>query len=186
MPNELARLALLSIVSPHTRRAYGAAIAKFLTSGHQISRTGILAWIDDLSSAGTGTVALNIHLAAVRKLVYEAYTRNLITDQDMNAIDRIKSRKVVGVRLGNWTDLDGIRALLRNEPLARNRAILACMIGCGLRRSEISSLDWSQWQQRDARWLWIDIKGKGGRVRTVPAPNWVADYVNQWQGEEHT
>lgn len=156
---------------------------KFLSSGHAISRTGILAWLDDLACTGTGTVALNIHLAAVRKLVYEAYTRGLISDLDMSAIDRIKSRKVAGVRLGNWTDLDGIRALLRNEPLARNRAILACMIGCGLRRSEISNLSWNQWQQRDQRWLWVDIKGKGGRVRTVPAPNWVADYVNQWQGE---
>jgi integrase len=45
------------------------------------------------------------------------------------------------------------------------------MIGCGLRREEVATLTIGHIQQRDARWVIVDMKGKGGRVRTVPMPS---------------
>jgi integrase/recombinase XerD len=55
----------------------------------------------------------------------------------------------------------------------RDRAILAVLLGCGLRRSEVAALTFTHIQQRDGRWCIMDLLGKHGRVRTAPMPNWV-------------
>jgi hypothetical protein len=55
----------------------------------------------------------------------------------------------------------------------RDRAILALLIGCGLRRAEILILEVDQIQQRAGRWVIPDLVGKGKRRRTVPVPSWV-------------
>jgi integrase len=54
----------------------------------------------------------------------------------------------------------------------RDRAILAVLLGCGLRRSEVAKLTMGHVQQRDGRWCIVDLLGKHGRVRTVPMPTW--------------
>jgi site-specific recombinase XerD len=53
----------------------------------------------------------------------------------------------------------------------RDRAVLAVMIGCGLRREEAALLAFDHIQQRDGRWI-VDLVGKHGRVRTVPMSSW--------------
>jgi integrase len=60
----------------------------------------------------------------------------------------------------------------------RDRAILAVLLGCGLRRSEVAALTFRHIQQRDGRWCIVDLVGKHGRIRTVPMPTWVA--VDAW------
>ena len=62
----------------------------------------------------------------------------------------------------------------------RDRAILAVLLGCGLRRSEVAALTFAHVQQRDGRWCIVDLVGKHGRVRTVPMPNWVKVAIDAW------
>ena len=54
----------------------------------------------------------------------------------------------------------------------RDRALLAVMVGCGLRREETAALTLEHIQQRDGRWVIVDLIGKGARVRSVPMPSW--------------
>jgi len=49
----------------------------------------------------------------------------------------------------------------------RDRAILALLISCGLRRAEFVSLEVGKIQQREVRWVIPDLVGKGNRLRTV-------------------
>lgn len=73
----------------------------------------------------------------------------------------------------NAPDVTTVRGL-------RDRAILAVLLGCGLRRSEVAALTLQHLQQRDGRWCIVDLMGKHGRVRTVPVPNWVKVAIDVW------
>ena len=55
----------------------------------------------------------------------------------------------------------------------RDRAILALLVACGLRRDELVRLEVRHLQLRDQRWVQLDLQGKGRRIRTVPVPLWV-------------
>src|SRR5215203_1344938 len=57
-----------------------------------------------------------------------------------------------------------------------NRAIL----GCGLRRDELVRLTVDDIQQREGRWVIVDILGKGRRRRTIPVPRWVKTWIDEW------
>jgi integrase len=62
----------------------------------------------------------------------------------------------------------------------RDRALLAVLLGAGLRRSEAVSLTCRHFQKREGRWVIVDIRGKGSRMRSVPIPFWVKDAVDGW------
>jgi site-specific recombinase XerD len=90
-----------------------------------------------------------------------------------------------GVRLGNWLAVRQAQTLLNTPDAAtpkglRDRAILALLLGCGLRRSEVAAITVGHIQQRDGRWCIVDLVGEHGRVRTVPMPTWVKVAVDAW------
>jgi integrase len=58
--------------------------------------------------------------------------------------------------------------------------MLAILLGCGLRRSEVGALTLAHVQQRDNRWCIVDLVGKHGRVRTIPMPTWVKGAIDAW------
>src|SRR5215472_16863468 len=62
----------------------------------------------------------------------------------------------------------------------RHRAILALLLGCGLRRGEVANLDVKALQQREDHWAVVDLVGKGRHIRTVPIPDWVKAAVDNW------
>ena len=97
----------------------------------------------------------------------------------------MKSAKTQGIRVGNWLSLRQAQALLSAPDITtlrglRDRAILAVLLGCGLRRSEVAALTFAHVQQRDGRWCIVDLVGKHGRVRTVPMPTWVKVAIDAW------
>ena len=54
------------------------------------------------------------------------------------------------------------------------------LVGCGLRRDEVSAMAFSHIQQRDGRWVLVDLIGKGGRIRSVPMPSWCKAAIDAW------
>ena len=62
----------------------------------------------------------------------------------------------------------------------RDRAIIAVLLGCGLRRRELADLSFDNLQRREDRWTIVDLVGKGGHVRTVPVPDWVKQLRDEW------
>ena len=132
-----------------------------------------------------GAVSINVRITAVRKLAVEAADNGLLAPELANGITRVKGVKSKGVRLGNWLTVKQAQALLntpdiRTKKGLRDRAILAVLLGCGLRRSEVAALTFAHVQQRDGRWCIVDLLGKHGRVRTVPMPTWVKVAIDAW------
>ena len=99
-------------------------------------------------------------------------------------IHRVGAKRL-GVRIGDWLTVDQSRILL-GEPLSdglrgkRDRAILALLIGCGLRRAELVGLGMEDFQVREEHWVIADLIGKGKHIRTVPVPAWAKRAVDEW------
>ena len=109
----------------------------------------------------------------------------LLSPELANGITRVKGVPSKGVRLGNWLSVAQAQKLLNTPDVTttkglRDRAILAVLLGCGLRRSEVAALTFAHVQQRDGRWCIVDLVGKHGRIRTAPMPNWVKVAIDAW------
>ena len=92
-------------------------------------------------------------------------------------IRRVKGAKKLGVRVGNWLTAEQGKRLLQAFDLGglrgkRDYAMIAVLLGCGLRRAELAGLTVEELQQRKEHWVIADLVGKGGHVRTVPVPLW--------------
>jgi integrase len=186
----LKALVLDSVSSPITKRVYNLGLDEFFAWYGQEPRPGftkatVAAWRVALETRGLGAVSINVRITAVRKLAVEAADNGLLAPELANGITRVKGVASKGVRLGNWLTARQAQALL-NAPDAttnkglRDRAILAVLLGCGLRRSEVAALMFKHIQQRDGRWCIVDLVGKHGRVRTVPMPTWVKVAIDAW------
>jgi len=149
------------------------------------TKATVSSWRVALEARGLGAVSINVRITAVRKLAVEAADNGLLAPELANGITRVKGVASKGVRLGNWLSLRQAQALLNAPDIAtvkgmRDRAIIAVLLGCGLRRSEVAALTTEHIQQRDGRWCIVDLFGKHGRVRTVPMPVWVKVAIDAW------
>jgi site-specific recombinase XerD len=68
----------------------------------------------------------------------------------------------------------------RDPQRQRDRALLAVLLGCGLRRRELAELTLDLLQRREDHWAIVDLVGKGGHIRTVPVPDWVKQTLDEW------
>jgi len=188
---KLKALVLDSVSSPITRRVYNMALEEFMAWFKQEPRPGgfckatVSTWRASLEARGLGSSSIIIRMSAIRKLAAEAADNGLIATEIAAGISRVKSVKSTGVRVGNWLSLRQAQALLSAPDIAtvkglRDRAILAVLLGCGLRRSEVAALTFAHVQQRDGRWCIVDLKGKHGRIRTMPMPAWVKVALDAW------
>jgi site-specific recombinase XerD len=188
--DRLKALVLDSVSSPITRRVYNMAVNEFMDWYQQALRPGfskatVSAWRASLEARRLGSSSIIIRMSAIRKLAGEAVDNGLLAPELAAGISRVKSVKSVGIRTGNWLSLRQAQALLsvpdpRTLKGLRDRAILAILLGCGLRRSEVASLTFRHVQQRDGRWCIVDLKGKHGRIRTAPIPAWVKVAIDGW------
>jgi site-specific recombinase XerD len=187
----LKAMVLDSVSSPITRRVYNMALDEFSSwwsvqlPRPNFSKATVSAWRASLETRKLGSSSIIIRMSAIRKLAAEASDNGLLAPEMAAGILRVKSAKTKGVRMGNWLSLPQAQILL-GSPNAitkkglRDRAILAILLGCGLRRSEVSALSFTHVQQRDGRWCIVDLVGKHQRIRTVPMPAWVKVAVDAW------
>jgi site-specific recombinase XerD len=122
-------------------------------------------------------------MAAVRRLAYEAADSGLLSPELAAGIHRVKGVRKLGSRLGNWLTANEAAAFWqspdgRTLTGKRNRAMLAILLGCGLRRRELAELTFDSLQRREERWAIVDLVGKGRHIRTEPVPNWVKETLD--------
>ena len=183
-------LVLDSVSSPLTRSMYAKALADFFAWWEEqgrptFSKATVQAHRAFLEAKGYAASTINVRLAAIRKLAVEAADNDLLPLDQAAAIARVKGIPRSGIRMGNWLTEKQAEQLV-NAPTPetlkgkRDRALLGLLVGCGLRRRELSTLNIEDIQQREGRWVIIDLEGKHGRVRTVPVPPWVKIAVDDW------
>jgi site-specific recombinase XerD len=167
---EHAKAAVLnSLNSADAKRGYCHAIEEFV---HLESR-----------QLAPGTI--NLRLGAVYRLAHEASDCGLLCADLAAGICRVKGVKKLGMRLGNWLTAEQGHAPSQAPDRhrlkgKRDRALLALLLACGLRRHEAVALTLDHLQQREKHWAIVDLVGKRGHVRTVPVPDWVRTELDDW------
>src|SRR5712675_3085295 len=181
---------LNSLTSQDAQRGYRHAIDEFVDwycsePRLAFNRIVVLRYRSHLESRQLAPGTVNLRLGAVRRLAYEAADCGLLSADLAVGIRRVKGVKKLGVRLGNWLTAEQGHALLQSPDRQRlkgkrDRALLALLLACGLRRHEAVALTLDHLQQREEHWAIVDLVGKGGRVRTVPVPDWVRSELDDW------
>jgi site-specific recombinase XerD len=188
---EFSKTAVLnSLSSADGQRGYSHAIDEFVDwycsePRLALNRTVVLRYRSYLEARLLAPGTINLRLGAVRRLVYEAADSGLLSSDLAAGIRRVKGVRNLGVRLGNWLTVEQSRALLQAPDSTklkgkRDRALLALLLACGLRRHEAVSLRMEHLEQREEHWAIVDLKGKAGHVRTIPVPGWVMEELRAW------
>jgi site-specific recombinase XerD len=183
-------MVLDSLPSEHSRRAYGRALIDFFlwhrgVGRPRLNKAVVQRYAAELREAGMSPSSVNQRLSAIRKLAAEAADNGLLDPQVAGGIRAVKGARQEGRRTGNWLTREEAQSWLgapdkRTMRGRRDRALLAVLIGCGLRRSEAAGLTFGHVQQRDGRWVLVDLIGKRDKVRSVPMPNWAKAAIDEW------
>lgn len=183
----IIKLVLDVLDSSETRRKYQAALSDFIAyvaqNPQELNRACVQEYKAFMLEQGTGGVS--IRLAAIKKLAYEAYQNELISHRAYMGIKDVSNPRTEGRKVGNWLTKKEAIAVLRKPDAntlkgLRDRAILAVFLGAGLRRSECASLTFEHVQQREGRWVLVDLVGKRNKVRSIPIASWVYHAVHSW------
>ena len=188
---EIAKSAVLNSLScPDAQRGYRHAIDEFVDwycsePRLSLSKTVVVRYRMHPESRKLAPGTVNLRLGAVRRLAYEAADCGLLSADLAAGIRRVKGVKKLGVRHGNWLTAEQSQALWQAPDYARikgkrDRALLAVLLACGLRRHELAGLTVDHLRQREGHWAIIDLRGKAGHVRTVPVPDWVRGLLDDW------
>ena len=182
---------LNSLSSESGRRTYDHAITEFVDwycsePRLAFNRTVVLRYRIYLEQQQYAPTTINLRLAAVRRVAFEAADSGLLSPELAAGIRRVKGVRRIGVRVGNWlTAEEGKRLLAGVERGSlrgkRNYAMLAMLTGCGLRRGELLALRVESIQLREEHWVIADLLGKAGHIRTVPVPAWVKNAIDEWK-----
>lgn len=182
-----------SVSSEHTRRAYRRALGDFLTwrdadpSRRILNKATAQAYRRAMELAGMGAATINLRLSAIRKLAREVADNS--TDPGARilaeAVAHVEGVRHEGTRLGNWLSLAQAEALINAPDVStlaglRDRALLAVMVGAGLRRTEAARLELAHIQQREGRYVIVDLLGKRNKTRSVPIAPWVQAAIASW------
>ena len=146
----VASLAVDAVSSAHSKRAYEKALKDFLAwysaeARPPLSRAIVQQYKSVLESASLAPASINLRLSAIRKLAAEAAENGLLDRSVVQGIVSLKGVRQSGARAGNWLTREQARDLLAQPELKttegkRDRAILAVLLGCVLRRSELAAV----------------------------------------------
>ncbi len=160
---------LNSLGAVSSQESYGHAIDEFINwycsePRLSFSRTVVLRYRIYLEQRNLAPSTINVRLAAVRRLAYEASDNGLLSPELAAGIRRVKGVKRLGVRIGNWLTLEQSRTLLKNASSDSLRG--SCLI----------------------TGLWI-TPGRGGRIENVrPSASGrsLGHCRLDWQGQAHS
>jgi integrase len=89
----------------------------------------------------------------------------------------VRGGRVTRGRSLTWGQVEKLLEAARGP---EERALLATLAGCGLRRSEAASLTWDRYTRHD-RDHFLRVLGKGNKERRLRVPNWAASALNSWR-----
>ena len=168
-----------SLPAASSQESYGHAIDEFIgwycsEPRLAFNRTVVLRYRFFLEQKKLAPSTINVRLAAIRRLAFEAADTGPLSPELAAGIHRVKAAKRLGLRIGNWLTTEQSKKLLQCVTAdslrgKRDRAILALLSGCGLRRAELVGLRSQDFQMREEHWVIADLIGKGKHIHRTCA-----------------
>lgn len=154
---------------------------------HLMRYENVVNYIKHLKDSGIQTVTINAYLCAMKGVAQTAWNLNQISDHDLMRIKSIKQLRVSRKASGKALTRRESRAFLAQcegstPHQIRDRAILLLLLGCGLRRAEITGIEMRNVFIQEAR---IRLIGKGNKERDVFMNDIVLEAVVDWITERN-
>lgn len=196
-----ARAYLLSLNSARSRQTMASflnIVARILGAGDltgcnwaALRRHHVLALTEMLRDAGLAVATVNTYLSALRGVAMEAWMLKLMSVEDYQHIRVVRSVRGRALPRGRALARDEIRRLFtvceadRSSKGGRDAALLAVILGCGLRRSEAVALSYEDIIPAECA---LKVLGKGNKQRLayVPSGAWqrLQYWIDQIRGEQ--
>ncbi|MEQ1966172.1 tyrosine-type recombinase/integrase [Xenorhabdus nematophila] len=179
--------------SRQTMKSFLNIVAKML--GYQnvrdctwgaMRRHHIQAIMEMLSDAGKAPATINTYLSALKGVALEAWTMKQLDTDNFQHIKQIRSVRGNRLPKGRALERYEIKTLFftcENDVSTkglRDAAIIGVLLGCGLRRSEIVSLDMKHIIRREQA---LRVMGKGNKERLSYMPEGTWDRLTRWVDE---
>lgn len=156
-----------------------------------LRRHHVLALTEMLRDSGLAVATINTYLSALRGVALEAWMLKLISVEDYQHIRAVRSVRGSTLPRGRALSREEIRGLFsvceadRSSKGLRDAALLAVLLGCGLRRSEAVALGYEDILPGE-RALKVLGKGNKERLAYVPAGAWqrLLLWTDQVRGEQ--
>ena len=145
----------------------------------------IVAHVHALMESGYAAATINQRLAAIRKLAGAAAALGLLNGPVIVRIGmasggrRSKPERKPSLRESEAEALINSPSVLTTKGV-RDRALLAVLIGCGLRRAELVNLLSENVDERSGRWFLTGVSDSRGHSRDVLLPAWAREAVADW------
>nr|WP_321303085.1 tyrosine-type recombinase/integrase [Alcaligenes faecalis] len=139
--------------------------------------------INSLLERKLAPTTINTYLAALKGVARQATLLRQMEADTLIHIQSIKSVSGFRVSSGRALAKKEVRALLDvcDKQLTvrslRDAAMLACLVGCGLRRSEVVALDLKDINFETET---LRVMGKGNTERLMPIPSQLMPRLKQW------
>lgn len=154
----------------------------FKTDWSALRRHHCLHIMDVLKARELAPATINLYLYAMKGTAREAWSMDLMPQAAYLKIDAIKCLHYARLPTGCSLTTRQCRQLLKvcedgSLRGIRDRALLAVMMGCGLRRAEITGLNVTDWNEKDRTFTFV---GKGNKQRKVFLPPTMLDPFKRW------
>lgn len=199
-PLNPANAYLLSLNSPRSRqtmasflnivaRILGATDAQTCSWG-SLRRHHVMAITELLRDTGRATATINTYLSALKGVAKEAWMLKLMDVESFQHIRAVRNLRGSRLPRGRALRADEIKLLFATCDAdssflgPRDAALLAVILGCGLRRSEVVGLSLCD-IVTDERALRVLGKGNKERLAYMPAGTWqrLQLWIDQVRGE---
>jgi site-specific recombinase XerD len=176
--------------SPESHRIYRHALDSFLT-WYRAAQRGpfdqllVQQYRTFLQRRKLAPGSINQQLTVLRRLGREAADARLVPPMVALHVSQVPNVPDRGVRLGKWLRREQAKRLVARPNIRtlkglRDFAILGCILECGLRRNDVRDLTVHHLQEIEDRWVIVNLRGKGNRLRHVPVPPRVKFAIDAW------
>lgn len=158
-----------------------------MTGERAISKELVQRYAEHLQHSNVSPATVNQKLSAIRTLALCLAAAGALDSRIADGIKTVRGVKPERTRSdGHPLSKQAAQKLLNTPDTAtlkglRDCAILALMIGCGLRRAEVVDLTFADIRRRGTRWALLNVGDGRSRTRSVPLPTWAKQAIDAYK-----